>query len=161
MAPTCAFSLVTKLQSWWSWTGQRETNAEEGSVCGGRRWRPSHESQEADGRNVLSCHTCWGPKDCGGGDGGRGGLQPKQLNNFESSHHKTDSRKYSNVSPSILYHLHVFHSRCLHFSRLSNQPQTHTYTHTLPTFVSLLLIITLLWGDFWGDSCTRLWWFQG
>ena len=33
------------------------TNTEEGSVCCGWWWRPSHESQEAAGRNVLRCHT--------------------------------------------------------------------------------------------------------
>lgn len=43
-------------------------NAEEGNVCCGWWWRPSHESQEADGRNVLRCRT-W-PKRHDGLDGG-------------------------------------------------------------------------------------------
>lgn len=53
-------SLGTKQQhSWNSGSGNAHihTNTKEGSVCCGWWWRPSHESQEAAGRNVLRCHT--------------------------------------------------------------------------------------------------------
>lgn len=102
MPPTCAFSLVTKLQSMRSWNGRTDTITEEGSVCCGGQWRPSHESQEADGRNVLSCHTCRGLRTFllrarGGGGVGWGGVEPSLIALSHLTTKLTAGRKYSYV----------------------------------------------------------------